>query len=82
MEKKKYPIPRGAAATAAKNKYKNKNYDRIELALPKGMKELIEQAVSELDYRSKNSFITAAITEKYERDLGRKMIPEDCQDES
>ena len=31
-EKKKYPTPRGAAATAAKNKYRDGNYDRMELA--------------------------------------------------
>ena len=36
-EKKKYPTPRGAAATAAKNKYRAGNYDRMELAVPKGM---------------------------------------------
>ena len=36
-DEKKYPTPRGAAATAAKKKYRDKAYDRMELALPKGM---------------------------------------------
>lgn len=80
MNSEKYPTPRGPAATAAKNKYRNKNYDRVELILPKGMKEQLEQAVSELGYRSKNSFIVDAVSEKYERDLGRKMEPENSSD--
>lgn len=70
-EKKKYPIPRGAAATAAKNKYRNKAYDRIEVVFPKGTKELIAQAVGELGYSSKNAFITTAVAEKYERETGK-----------
>jgi hypothetical protein len=32
------------AATRAKNKYRDKTYDRMELALPKGLKaEIVEQ---------------------------------------
>ena len=36
-------IPRGPAATAAKNKYRDHNYDRMELAVPKGMKARIKE---------------------------------------
>ena len=39
-----YPTPRGAAATRAKNKHRNANYDRGELALPKGMKARVQEA--------------------------------------
>ena len=37
QQEKKSTIPRGPAATVAKNKYRDKNYDRAELAMPKGM---------------------------------------------
>lgn len=36
QQEKKSTIPRGPAATVAKNKYRDKNYDRAELAMPKG----------------------------------------------
>ena len=49
-EKKKYPTPRGAAATAAKNKYRDGNYDRMELAVPKGMKEAVRAAAAQARY--------------------------------
>lgn len=67
MEKPKYKTPRGASATAAKNKYRDANYDRAELALPKGMKE---QARAHAESRGEtlNKFITRAISEQMERD--------------
>ena len=64
-EKKKYPTPRGAAATAAKNKYRAGNYDRMELAVPK--------AAAQAGYSSFNSYIVAAVREKYLRDTGEEM---------
>ncbi len=71
-EKRKYPTPRGPAATAAKNKYRDKTYDRMELALPKGTKQNILDAVKTLGYRSVNKFIERAVIEKYESEMGRK----------
>lgn len=67
MEKPKYKTPRGASVTAAKNKYRDANYDRAELALPKGMKE---QARAHAESRGEtlNKFITRAISEQMERD--------------
>ena len=53
MDEKKWEIPRGPAATAAKNKYRDKNYDRMELAVPKGMKARVEEIYKELGYASK-----------------------------
>lgn len=70
-EKRKYPTPRGAAATAAKNKYRDKTYDRIELAMPKGTKKNILEAVNALGYRSVNQFIEKAVIEKYEAEMDK-----------
>lgn len=55
------------AATRAKNKYRDKNYDRMELALPKGMKAEIDKIAKEQGYSSRNEFVVAAINEKKER---------------
>ena len=38
-EKKKWTVPRGPAATKAKNEYTRKHYDRAEMILPKGAKD-------------------------------------------
>ena len=72
-EEKKYPTPRGAAATAAKNKYKAKNYDRMELAVPKGMKQALRAAAAQAGYSSFNSYIVDAVKEKFLRDTGKEM---------
>ncbi len=72
-EEKKYPTPRGAAATAAKNKYKAKNYDRMELAVPKGMKQALRAAAAQAGYTSFNSYIVDAVKEKFLRDTGKEM---------
>ena len=75
-EEKKYPTPRGAAATAAKNKYKAKNYDRMELAVPKGMKQALRAAAAQAGYTSFNSYIVDAVKEKFLRDTGKEMTGE------
>lgn len=72
-DNKKHSIPRGKSATTAKNKYRDKNYDRMELAVPKGMKSEIETAYKEMGYPSKNAFITDAVREKYFRYFGKEM---------
>lgn len=71
-EKKAYPIPRGPAATKAKNKHRNANYDRGELVLPKGMKAKVQEAAKEAGL-SFNGYVEEAIKEKYERDHGEEM---------
>lgn len=73
IEEKKFVIPRGPAATAAKNKYRDNNYDRMELAVPKGMKKLVEQIAKQQGYASKNAYVVEAIKEKYTRDTGEEL---------
>lgn len=72
-EEKKYPTPRGAAATATKRKYNSKAYDRFELSLPKGMKEKIDEVAEVLGYKSRRSFVLDIIAEKYEQVMGKEL---------
>lgn len=51
----------------AVNKYVKNNYDRINVTMPKGKKEII-QAFAEAQGKSTNAFINEAIEEKMERD--------------
>lgn len=68
QQEKKSTIPRGPAATAAKNKYRDKNYDRMELTLPKGMKAKITERVAAGAASSNNAYVAEAIKEKMERE--------------
>ncbi len=68
----KKTIPRGPAATAAKNKYRDSNYDRMELAVPKGMKARIKEIAKEQGY-SQNNYVVQAIKEKYLNDTGKQL---------
>lgn len=80
-EKKKWATPRGAAATAAKNKYRDKNYDRMELSVPKGMKKRIDEICRQRGV-SKNSYVVDAVKEKYLRETGEELAweqPEEKQ---
>lgn len=72
-DEKKYPTPRGAAATAVKKKYRDKAYDRMELALPKGMKARMREAIERAGYTSFNAYVADAVREKYARDMGEEM---------
>lgn len=53
--------------------YRDKNYDRMELAVPKGMKKIIEETAKEQGFSSKNSYVVEALKEKYKRDTGHEM---------
>ena len=55
------------ARIRANNKYNDKAYDRINIAVPKGKKDIIKAHVEARD-QSVNSFINEAIDEKMERD--------------
>lgn len=66
-----YQTPRGHAATAAKNKYRDKNYDRAELVLPKGMKTAVREIAGQQG-QSFNEYVCTAVMEKMERDSGEK----------
>ena len=72
-EERKWATPRGEAATRAKNKYRDNNYDRMELAVPKGMKARVTEIAKQQGYSSKNSYVVEAIKEKYKRDTGEEL---------
>ena len=55
------------AQKKAVRKYKEKNYDRIELSVPKGKKDEIKAHAQNKD-ESVNGFINRAIDETIERD--------------
>lgn len=62
MEDKK-----GKSATRAKNKYRDKTYDRMEIVLPKGKKEVFSIHAKERG-ESLNSFASRALDEAMQRD--------------
>lgn len=60
----------GKASTKAQNKYIAKAYDRINLTIPKGRKELIQTHAAARG-ESVNGFIGRAIAETMARDQAR-----------
>lgn len=62
-------MPVSKAQQKAVHKYVKANYDRMELTVPKGRKEIIK-AHAEVHGESVNEFITRAIDETMERDKG------------
>ncbi len=58
----------GKASTRAQNKYIAKTYDRINLTVPKGKKEQIQNHAKSQG-ESTNEFINRAIDETIERDI-------------
>lgn len=62
-----------AARIKANNKYNEKTYDRINIAVPKGQKDLIAKHASRYG-ESLNSFANRAIDETIDRD-NEKAVP-------
>lgn len=58
----------GKTSAAVKNRYNDKAYDRINLTVPKGEKEVIKAHAEKHDGGSVNGFIQRAIKETMERD--------------
>ena len=58
----------GKTSTTVKNRYNEKAYDRINLTVPKGDKEVIKAHAEKHDGGSVNGFIQRAIKETMERD--------------
>lgn len=71
-EQKKSTIPRGPAATTAKNKYRDSNYDRAELAMPKGMKAAVRE-IARQQGRSFNDYVCEAVKGKVQQDTGEEL---------
>lgn len=57
----------GKTSSAVKNRYNEKVYDRINLTVPKGQKEIIKAHADQLG-ESVNAFIWRAITATMEAD--------------
>ena len=56
-------------ATKAKRKYRDSNYDRVELNIPTGEKERLKKYIElSTEYNSVNSFVWDAILEKKEKE--------------
>lgn len=61
----------GKTSAKSKNTWITKAYDRINLTVPKGEKDLI-QAHAEAQGESTNGFINRAISETMERDVAKE----------
>ena len=59
----------GKASTRAQNKYIAKAYDRVNLTMPKGRKEIIQEK-AEAQGESVNTYINKAINQRMEREAG------------
>lgn len=68
----------GKSSTQAQNKYIAKAYDRINLTVPKGQKDVV-QAYAAARGESVNGFIGRAIAETMGRDSGGAVAPESAQ---
>lgn len=78
QQEKKSTIPRGPAATAAKNKYRDNNYDRAELAMPKGMKAAVRE-IARQQGQSFNEYVCEAVKERVQQDTGEELAWEKKQ---
>ena len=57
----------GKSSTRAKNKYRDKTYDRMEVTLPKGKKAII-QAHAETQGESLNAYVCEAVDARMEKE--------------
>ncbi len=60
------------AQQAAVNKYIKNNYDRLNITIIRGAKQLIE-AAAKADNESINGYVKKAVKAKYEADTGNKI---------
>ena len=67
-------MPVSKAQQKAVNKYMSENYDRINLTVPKGQKEIIK-AHAEARGESVNGFVNRAISEAMDRDNASPAVP-------
>lgn len=64
-------MPASKAQQASQNKWISKNYDRVNLTLPKGRKAEL-QAHAAKQGESLNGFVNRAITEQVKRDTAHQ----------
>ena len=64
-------MPASKAQQKAVNKYMAANYDRINLTVPKGEKEIVQAHAAAIG-ESVNGFVNRAIDETMERDNGQQ----------
>ena len=64
-------MPISKAQQDAVNKYKRANYDRMEMLVPKGKKEIIKAHAESMGERV-NGFIRRAIDNQIERDKSER----------
>ena len=69
-EPKKQHVKVSKKQQACVHRYISNHYDRINLTVPKGEKEIIKSHAEKHDGGSVNKFIQRAITETMERDEG------------
>lgn len=60
------------AQQAAVNKYIKNNYDRLNITIIRGTKQLIK-AAAKADNESINGYVKKAVKAKYEADTGNKI---------
>ena len=66
----------GKTSAAVKNRYIAKAYDRINLTVKKGDKDIIKAHADRYDGGSVNAFIQRAIAETMKRDAEREQTPD------
>ena len=63
-------MPVSKAQQRATSKYKKSHYDRLEMQVPKGEKEIITEHATEYD-GTLNKFLNRAVKEAMERDKNK-----------
>lgn len=73
-------MPDKAKSTDYKRKFNSENYDRIELTVKKGKKEMLKKHAADCG-ETLNGFINRAITETVERDEAASLSSENTKNE-
>ena len=60
-------MPVSKAQQKSVHKYVKNNYDRLEITVPKGQKDVIKKVASDIG-KTLNSYVNEAINEKIQRD--------------
>lgn len=71
----------GKTSNESKRKYNEKAYDRIQLVVKKGKKEIIKEAAENIGM-TLNGFVNAAIDEKIQQNNSDKPAPDGTAEET